>query len=242
MTEVLLVGDSHIGPIRRAFNETPERYPWLTFARLGKGGIARTDFFEVDEPASAVRISAPEWNTVVFSRDGGRWPDLVVLSLPINSSRILRGFSWDTQVPWQLKQGDDESTLSDALVDGLIDQDSGYATAYAIALAELGLPVAVIEAPRFFEDAPYLNKCRFDVIHHIDTRYRQRVTERLANNGVDVITQPVETIDVRGTTKMDFDNEREGDIHHANAAYGQIVLEQIRLYGATKLGVELGSE
>lgn len=241
MTNILLIGDSHLGAVKRGHEADPGRYPWLSFANLGKGQVAKTRFFEVDEAACCVRITAKEWNRLEFSgaaHGDQPAPDLLVVSLPINTSRILREFSWETHVPWHLKRKDHEVALSSAFVDSLIEQDSGHAVDFVIALSKIGLAVAVLEAPRFFEDAGYLKRCRLDVIQYIDNQYRQRVGQNLAQRGIGVIPQAPHTISDMGTTKMEFKNERPGDVHHANVVYGQLAIDQIRAF-ATKLMTDI---
>ena len=237
MTKILLVGDSHLGAVKRAHDANPERYPSFSFAYLGKGGLAKTRFFDVDEAKGSVRIISQGWRKLDFCRSDQDLPNLVVLSLPVNTSRILREMSWRTHVPWRLRQHDNEVALSDGFVDRLIDTDSGYAVEYAAALTEIGLSIAALEAPRFFEDAPYLKRCRLDVIRYIDTLYRQRVVDRLSDLGIGVITQAPQTISEIGSTKMEFDNERPGDVHHANLNYGQIALQQIQDFASQHLGM-----
>lgn len=238
MTRILLIGDSHLGAVKRGYNLEPDRYPGISFSGLGKGGVARNRFFEVDDTGDSVRITAESWNKLEFSRSGmgdTPLPDLLVISLPMNTSRILRDFSWDTHVPWLLKRHESEVAISDAFADCLIDQDSCHATDYAIALSSLGISVAVLEAPRFFEDAIFLKRCRLDVIQHVDTLYRERVGQRLAPHDIGIISQPPQTISDLGTTKMAFNNENPRDVHHANAAYGQLALDQIQSFAAKRL-------
>jgi hypothetical protein len=239
MTRVLLIGDSHLGAIKRGQRLEPSRSTWLSFENLGKGRVAKTRFFEVYEAAGCVRITADEWNKLEFfgaGRTERPVPDLLVVSLPLNTSRILREFSWDTHVPWRLKLKDGEIALSDAFVDGLIDQDSRNAVDFVFALSDIGLSVAVLEAPRFFEDAGFLKTCRLDVIGYIDKAYRQRVGQTLESKGISVIPQAPHTISDLGSTKMDFDNERPEDAHHGNATYGTIAIEQIQTYASGRLG------
>jgi hypothetical protein len=243
MTQILLIGDSHLGAVKRGYDLHPERYPNISFASLGKGGVATSRFFEVDETGDSVRITAETWNKLEFSRAGQRdkpVPGLLVLSLPLNTSRILRDYSWDTHVPWFLKRDEHEVAISDAFVEGLIDQDSCHTIDYAVALSDLGISIAVLEAPRFFEDAAYLKRCRLDVIQHVDRLYRQRVGQRLAGHGISVIPQPPQTIGDLGTTRMAFDNEKPRDVHHANAAYGQLALDQIQSFATQQLEMLVG--
>ncbi|MFC6196464.1 hypothetical protein [Ponticaulis profundi] len=233
MTNVLVLGDSHLGAIKRAHNEVREENKWLSFMALGKGTFATSPFFEVDEQGKTVRITAEEWNKVEFSSSStgkAKWPDLLVVSLPINTSRILRDFSWETHVPWRLKETSKEITLSDAFVEKLIAQDNQYAIDYTTALVKIGMQVAALEAPRFFEDAPYLKTSRLNVISHIDALYRERTIQTLSSRGVGVIRQAKDTISETGTTKMAFNNERPNDVHHANLEYGHICISEIRKY------------
>ena len=57
MTKILLVGDSHLGAVKRAHDANPERYPSFSFAYLGKGGLAKTRFFDGRSVASCKHIS-----------------------------------------------------------------------------------------------------------------------------------------------------------------------------------------
>lgn len=75
---------------------------------------------------------------------------LLAVSLPINSSRILRDVSWQRHVPWKLKKRRREIPISDGLIETIIEQDCSKSIAFVKAIALTGIKVVGIEGPRFF--------------------------------------------------------------------------------------------
>jgi hypothetical protein len=234
MSRVLITGDSHIGALKRAQNlGNDTRIAELDFLRLGEGYVSRLDFFAVDTVANEVRVTHPEWTNHSFSnRTLNKDEDhqLLVVSLPINSSRILRDCSWQRHVPWRLKKKPAEAPLSDALIDAIIEQDCGKSLNFIAALSTVGVKVAVLEGPRFFEHARYLKAKRLDVCLDIEHRCRDYATKRLNAIGVDVISQPKATISTIGTTHADFRHENPKDRHHANVEFGRLACHAVLDY------------
>lgn len=227
MKSILVTGDSHIGPLQRGLDLLPaaERTRY-TFWPLGKGGAIRERCHTYDDVRKELTITSPNWEKRTFSRESlsELSPEtFLFLSLPANTSRILRGYSWNTHVPWRLASG--EAPLSDRLVEEMIDQDCRYSLELTIDLARVWRNFAVIEAPRFFANATYLKVFRQDVCQHIDSAYRSRVRDALTRHGIHLVAQPDVTISDDGTTKLDFDHENPLDNHHANAWYGGLVLK-----------------
>lgn len=231
--KVLITGDSHIAALRRGVDTAPKTYETISFVRLGSGKLVPTAFFEVDEADGVVRTVARGWPNITTSvqslhRDDGI--GLMVVSQALNTSRILRDYSWNTHVPWRMVQSDEETPLSDAVVDALIAQDSSNAVAYAVALKSVGIEVAVLEAPRVFARAKALQEKRRDVCLYIDALYRARVRDALAKGGVPVIDQPPESVTKDGLTDARFDHENPDDSHHGNTAYGVLALNSVLDY------------
>lgn len=230
MTRVLVTGDSHLGAMRRAWDTDRERYEPISFAPLGRGGLVPTAFFEVDETSETVRTIAPDWQNRSFAAkdlhdtDG---IDLLVVSMALNTSRILRDVSWHTHVPALMVQSPDESPLSDAVVEALFLQDCEYAIAFVAALKAAGIRVAVLEAPRLFARAHVLKRQRLDVSLRIDEWYRAFVKGALRDKGVPVIGQPVQTLTSSGLTRAEFDHENPKDSHHGGIPYGKLALDSI---------------
>lgn len=232
MRPVIITGDSHLGPIRRGLGLLPEAdQDRFTFWPLGKGGALRSQCHVFDAASQVLRTMSRSWNNRVFSKEaiGAVGPDAVlVVSLPLNSSRILRDYSWETHTPWHLAK--DEFALSDRMVERMIDDDSIHALNLVRDLARIWPQTAVIEAPRFFANASYLGRKRLDVCRHVDAAYRDRVRGILAEAGIDVIAQPAATVTDEGMTALSFDHHDPQDDHHANEAYGKLALEEIGAY------------
>ena len=231
---IVLTGESHLGAIRRGTADRDD----VTYWPLGMGGSVATPFFTHDVSANAVTTTVSGWRNRTFTKDTLTFGDtqaLVGLSMPLNTSRILRDYSWDTHVPWHLKKSDTEAPLSDAVVQATIAQDSDHAVAFVAALQACGIDVVVIEAPHFFESSPYLERMRLDVCAYVDALYRTTVRAKLAAMGVDVIDQPPQTLTPLGSTKAEFSHETPKDTYHASRAFGAMIFKDIIAYG-TKAG------
>ena len=232
MRHIILTGDSHLGPLKRGMMlDRGIEAATVTFWPLGKGAGARQAFFDVG--AEGVTTHFRSWHNRTYTPDAMAEisPDAVlVVSLPMNTSRILRDYSWHSHAPWRLAK--EEIALSDAVVSALIEQDSQYAVEFVLALKKIWPRTAVIEAPRFFRNASYLESQRFEVCRYVDQLYRAQVGDRLGAAGVDVIAQPRETITVDGATDLAYDHENPDDDHHGNAHYGLAALRAVLAYAA----------
>lgn len=227
MRTVILTGDSHLGPLKRSMALDPSLASApLVFWPLGKGAGAREAFFDVG--LQGVTTTYSKWHNRTFSNQSlaeVSTDALLVVSLPLNTSRILRDYSWNRHVPWRLVKG--EIALSDAVVSAMIEQDSQHAINFVIELQRIWNSVAVLEAPRFFRNASYLDHYRFDVCSYIDQTYRAQVSARLHTAGIKIIVQPSETIASDGTTDLAYDHENPDDDHHGNMKYGLATLRAV---------------
>ncbi len=112
---IVITGESHLGAIVRG----APRNAGVTFWPLGAGKLVTTPFYTHDAAAAAVHTHVRKWRNRTFSLDTLDFngaPALLALSLPLNTSRILRDHAWDTHVPWRLKKSPDEVALSDGVV------------------------------------------------------------------------------------------------------------------------------
>lgn len=232
MTQIIVTGDSHLGPLRRGLDLTAsEHRNRFTFWPLGKGAAVRRECHRFDTATETLTTISRSWRNRVFSRETIASEGLdatVVISLPLNTSRILRDYPWDTHAPWCISSN--EIALSDAMVDEIIVGDAIHALNMVYDLVKIWPQTAVLEAPRFFSNASYLNGNRIDVFTYVDTIYRNKVRNLLSESGIDVISQPDITITSEGTTALAFDHPDPLDDHHANESYGKLALEEILAY------------
>ncbi|MCF3974710.1 hypothetical protein [Paracoccus salsus] len=232
MKTIILTGDSHLGAIRRGWETLSETgKERFAFWPLGKGSGVRVPCHVFNADAGSVTTTPELWRNREFSQKtiAAIDPDaIVVVSLPLNTSRILRDYSWHTHAPWHLAT--EELALSDQVIAKMIERDSIHAVNLVRDLALIWPALAVVEAPRFFANASYLTAKRLDVCLYVDTVYRQTVRQELAAAGVDVVAQPAATILPQGTTALKYDHPDPADDHHANEAYGRLVLDDIIRY------------
>jgi len=227
---ILLTGDSHLGALRRGADLLPDAADRdrLVFWPLGRGGALRQAVHAHDAAAQTVTTLAPAWRNRVFSPqtlraigDGVR----LAVSLPLNTSRILREYGWTTHAPWRLAVG--EFPVSDRVLDAMIDSDSRHALNLVRDLAQVWPDVVVIEAPRFFARTALRDGLRPEVCAHVDAAYRARVGAALQAAGVAVVAQPAATIAAPGLTRAEFAHDDPKDDHHANGAYGALALQDL---------------
>ena len=112
--------------------------------------------------------------------------------------------------------------------------DSYHKVNLAQDLSKIWPDMVVVEAPRFFANATYLGKHRFEICQYVDSAYRKRVRGQLSASGIAILDKPPSTVTQAGTTDLRYDNENPLDNHHANAAYGKLVLEQMTAYAASR--------
>lgn len=226
--KIVITGDSHLGALYLGSRTEPDAFNSISFAPLGRGSLSATDFFDVSDDGKLVTTVPDEWLNKSFSRADDR--TLLVVSLPLNTSRILRDRSWRTHVPWSLVAEQHEIALSDGVISAMVDQDSAHSIAFMRALSKAGIKAVALEAPRYFSHAPHLVRKRPDVCQYVDKFYRTKVTAALNEAGIDVITQPEATIEPQGMTSLDYAHENPLDTHHANAAYGALALKTVLAY------------
>jgi hypothetical protein len=227
---ILLTGDSHLSALRRGADLLPDAADRdrLVFWPLGVGGALRGVVHAHDPGARRVTTTAPVWRNRVFSPEtiGAVGADVrLAVSLPLNTSRILREHGWKTHVPWALAAA--EFPVSDRVLDAMIDIDSRHALAMLRDLAQVWPDVVVIEAPRFFARMARRDLLRPEVCAHVDAAYRARVGAALQGLGIPVIAQPSATVEAPGMTRAEFALEDPKDDTHTNAAYGALALQDL---------------
>lgn len=229
MRPVILTGDSHLGPLQRGAGKIEGADGRLTFWPLGPGSALRERVHVFDSEAGTLTTVSARWKrNRTFSDHAIRKigeDALLVVSLPLNTSRILRDTRLDTHVPWPLAR--EEQAISNQVLAAMIDRDSRHALAMVQDLARIWPRIAVIEAPRFFARTVVQKGLRLDVSRHVDAAYRAQVGAALALAGIAVIEQPSATLDPEGGTLDRFKHEDPEDGHHGNSDYGALALQAI---------------
>lgn len=227
---IVLTGESHLAAVRKGASDRSD----VTFWPLGKGGSVATPFFRHDPLTKSVSTFVSGWRNRTYCKDTLTFNGeqaVVGLTMPLNTSRILRDYSWHTHVPWHLQKTDAEFPLSEAVVDAMMAQDYKHALAFVAALQACQIKTVVIEAPHFFEIGRDRRPARLEVRAYIDAHYRATVRTKLGELGADVIDQPLATLTAIGSTKSEFAHENPTDTTHGNTAFGALMFEKIISYG-----------
>jgi len=231
VTIVVVTGDSHCAALKLGFEQfaPPHRGLDIRFQRLGGGGHVPTPFFAVENGGSSLRIVCPQWLPCRFPDpkiDHEKNNVIYAVSMPLNTSRILRDFPWGRFVPWQLRRDEDEHALSDQVLREIMWSDVKYAIEFINAMVSAKLNVVVVEAPHFFPDSQYLDHSRKEVCCFVSAAYRTFVRAQLSEKNVPVISQPASTLDQDGCTLVQY-HKGGGDLHHGSAQFGAIMMKEL---------------
>lgn len=243
MRPILITGDSHVAAVYLGFSEDARRedHRNIVFWPLGAGTMVQTEFYRLEPENGVVQTTLPkrkhaDLDDRTFSvekvRIGGRDP-VVVVSMPMNRQRFVREGGFQTHVPWSMVKSDDEAPISDRALEAMMRDDVARALSFVRDLKQIGLEVAVMDAPVQFRHARLLNTARPDVILHVGDRFQRFVRAELAAMGIPLITQPPQVIAEDGMMDAAYRHDDPKDQHHGNAAYGKLMMARIKDFVAT---------
>lgn len=223
MREVFVIGDSHSNCLRRVAEALrPEAKSWLHVRPFGAVRQGIRFHHEVD--GETIKLLEENWpiKALPFDPSHRNDPDvLYILSMPYNYSPLLRAIEYDR---FTIDPTDEERDfLSEAAVSALIHRRNRLGIALARDMRAIGLNVAVIEAPRIFENRPFVDD--MTAAKAIGRRYFEETAKDLDAAGVPIIRQPPNTIGADGLTLAAF--AREGDYQHGNSDLYALMIDAI---------------
>jgi hypothetical protein len=120
--------------------------------------------------------------------------------------------------------GNTPQPVTNSLLKRLVLDRKQHSLTFLASLKKLGLNVFVVEAPRTFPHHPDLPR---DVsrVGRMEERCRAIILEKLADMEIPVIALPSGALSEHGLMKPEFRHENENDKHHANAAFGALMIE-----------------
>lgn len=230
---IYLTGESHIGCLMKAAADRP-KMDTIKFGAMGPGGKLSKDIFiphpdrvAFGNPAVRHNMKALTGTQAIMAGDA----HLFGFSLGFHAFRVCQHRTWRTCAPAILAQTSGKQPLSDAVIDSLILEDNKYQRAFYDALKAIGVPCLVIESPPLQRNLPVMEKgAAPETIQYIFNRYRALTMAFMEDLGIDVIPFPEEARADDGFLRTELETEREGDVRHANAAYGAMMLDKIMAY------------
>ena len=233
---VLIVGNSHAGPLRRGLNALQPQHA-STDCRIriwplaGGHVLARPFFVEADgrarltHPAITAPFKVLPPMAQVFDSYG--------FSGPLHTARVFRHPDWQR---FDLNVPADGAPVSSALMRRLALDDQGPMLQLIQIFLRRRLPVFVVESPRPFRHHAAVARLGSRKVAQIDLAYRTTIKRWLADHGVPCIEVPADTVDADGFTLDAFRHENPSDEHHGNPAFAQKMMQKI--FAALKLEVQ----
>lgn len=230
---VLIVGDSHTGPLERgrlllqARGEAPADIDWRIVA-LGSGARMNRAFWRARGDHAELTDARYRQRLARIPGDGPR-PDVIGLSMPLWSGRVMRAMLSDAVLPFDLVEpgAAPGRLISGALFRRIVMDDMAPSLRLATFLRAAGMAVVVIEPPGIFRDYRYLIKAPARVVLALQARVRAIQHEGLAAAGLPVVALPKEARDGDGFMRRCWRHEDPTDSHHANAAFGAVMLTRV---------------
>lgn len=236
MRRLLIGGDSHTVAIGRGLKVfRPEATdPQLSAAAFKLFEFPKTTapFFAFDGERIRWTVETMERNWALLSGAPDLAPDhladtTVAMCLGFTTTKFLRRRDWRRHSSWRLralKLG----LVSDALIVQMGLDFFRYNIDFFAAGRALGLEMIAVEAPPVRADEQAItNGAAAENILDVDKLVRAAVRQRLQDLGVIVLSPPKAAYDPQRFLKTDFCKIKENDFHHANEAYGLMVLRQL---------------
>ena len=232
---VLITGDSHVGAIKlgaillRDGGEAPQGAEALDLdiMPLGSGALMSQPFSERSRRHVAITNPKLHFRDVDRIPKAGETLDAVGLCMalwPLRTMRLLArdGFSHPELLPGR-------AFVSRAVLRQALIEDHRHIMAFAGQLGEIGIRVFAVAAPGIFRDNSILKEWPdyAPVAGHLYEACQEILVEEYARIGVPSILGPEDAVDDEGYTIGAYRSGREGDTHHANAAWGAIVARNL---------------
>lgn len=229
--KMLVVGDSHCGPVHRglryALAESGNailRDHELRIVPLGGGHLLPTPFFR--DASDHVELTEPTYRRQITTLPPeGQKADAIGLSMPL----------WPMRVVYQMLRGElclgarspGCQLISAAVFRQLVLADQRYVLTLIEVLQRLGYPVVVLSGPGMFRDHSSLKWHDPERVLGLFNAYRQIMLDELVKRNVAILDIPAEAMGEDGFILPHFRHTDPEDKHHANKLYGMLVLEQL---------------
>jgi hypothetical protein len=221
MKRLVILGDSHLGALKRGLDKLIESnlqfdFSVIDFHPIANGKGMSRNFFSV----VADKIIFNNRARSEFSLTG--CDKIVYLSGPIHSTRLISYISWTFKGDSQAV--DIDKVYSSGFLESVILNDCGFMLNFINVLQNNGYLVGVIEAPAPFTSTAFFRRNSAATIKYIDWKYRSFVKGFLIQNNVEIIELPRDCLDSNGFM---LDIYRGGDSTHANDVYGVRMMKLI---------------
>lgn len=223
--KILITGDSHTGALSQGVALARAALPEdidMVVKPLGGGHILPTAFFR--DAGTHALIVDPD-----YRRNFHRLPplaikaDLIALSAPLWPMRVMHKLVWPRHgIDEPMPEG---QPISRALFRRLVIEDQRQVLALCALLRRVGMPVVAVSPPVMFRDHVTLRHTAPEHVRRLFDGYRAIMLSELAARDIPVLDVPPECLDADGYMHPDYRHENPEDEHHANAAFGALMIK-----------------
>lgn len=226
-----VTGDSHTGALGRGFKQLTSS-GWscpgikMDVRGMGSGREMIYPFFK-DAGTKAIILDQSYKNKIpqlpLLEQEDGRtvycWSGL------FHFAKLWRNGSWIRSRPAFMRGPG--VPVSTALIKNIILHWFTYQLALIDVLRRNGVSILAIESPRPFRHHPSLRLIQPQVVAAVDGYCMGVMLGQLRQRSVDVVRIPSECLDSDGFMLPDWRHELPTDPHHANAAFGALMIRRI---------------
>lgn len=235
--KLMITGDSHTGCLHLGIQELRAQNRFdpevdISVIPLGGGHLLVNPFFE--ETDTEIRVTEPEYLPRMATIPP-RTPqfDAIGLSMPLWSLRVVRTLGWAQYALSERVEG--LRPISGAEFRHLVLTDQAHILRLIEALHRKGHRVFAVAAPTFFRDNPVLRILPPAMAIRMAETYRDIMKAELTARGVDFIDIPAQCRDDEGFMLQEYRYEDPADHHHANRAYGALIVRDIQTWARAAL-------
>ena len=225
---ILILGDSHTGVLHKALEAIRERSEAdpacdITARQLCGGHHLREAFWR--EAGDHAEIIEPLCRKHCTRLPPEEPVDALGLCMPLWPMRVVRKLVLGELSLVERVRG--RQSISRAAFRRMVSDDQQHILGLAAYLSGKGNRVFAVSAPGLFRDHVILKRADPSTVLGIFEAFREVVRDQLHGLGIDIVDIPSECLDGEGFMKSQFRHRDPDDEHHANIAFGELMIRGI---------------
>jgi hypothetical protein len=188
--------------------------------QLGGGHLLDTPFWRAE--ADRAEIVEPIYRQHIKRLPPRDPVDTLALCMPLWPMRVVRRVVWSDSCLVGLEPG--RRPFSHAMFRHAVLMDVRYVLGLFDHLKAIGVNTIAVSGPGLFRDNSALWKMNPNSVLRLFQLYRELVMEELKARSIPIVDIPSECLDDDGFMQSEYRSSTQGDHHHANAAFGEMMI------------------
>ena len=227
--KILVVGDSHTGALNKGLVALvaagrADLKSQVIVRPLGGGHLLPTPFFEDGGDHAIITEPLYAKNLARIPPDKG-FAGVIGLCMPLWPMRVQNQIVWSDFCLMPTQPG--RHPVSEAVFRQIVLADQAYVLKLIDLLQRQGTRLIAVSPPGLFRDHGTVRKMPGPAALHMFQAYRTIMVDQLVARAVPIVDIPRQCLDAEGYMESAYRSEDSGDHHHANAAFGALMIDQI---------------